>query len=260
MPTNVTIPMHLIDEPEVAMRTEIGDDYLRELADDIQAQGLINPISVKKEGDRYRIGAGHRRYLAHKLLGREVIEARDYTDDATPLEAIKFAENMLRVDVTDAEMAIWLAEIQDKHHYDIDTLMRLTRRTENWINTRLQLFAGDKGVFAALSNGLIKLGHAVTLNRFPAEFRAQYLEACINSTPPVRVVENWLIDLKKMGIEGLPQPVAPDGAAPAVLLPGVIAEACWFCGSNALSWTMEFPRIHQHCREMIQKQVAEAGG
>lgn len=260
MPVRVTIPLHLIDEPEVAMRTDISDDYLRELSDNIAANGLINPISVRRDGERYNIAAGHCRYLAHKLLNRDTIEANDFTADKVDIEAIKISENLCRSEVSDYEMALYLAEIQDKYHYDIETLMRLTRRSENWINTRLQLFAGDKAVFDALGAGKIKLSHAVVLNRFPVECRLQYLDAAINSTPPTRVMEQWLIDYGK---QTAMQTASPDGAQSTgepQVLPGVTVEACWYCQSSALAWTMEFPRIHQHCRELIQKAVREAGG
>jgi ParB-like chromosome segregation protein Spo0J len=62
MPVAVTIPLHLIDEPEVAMRSDISDDYLRDLADNITATDCINPISVTRNGERYTIAAGHCRY------------------------------------------------------------------------------------------------------------------------------------------------------------------------------------------------------
>jgi ParB/RepB/Spo0J family partition protein len=260
MPVQRDIPMHLLDEPEIAMRTEIADDYLRELADDIAAKGLINPIAVIGEGERFRIMAGHCRFLAHKLLDMQTIRANDYTGEAVNPEAIKIAENLFRNDITDAEWCVYLSDIQEKYHYDIETLKSMTRRSEDWINKRLSLFAGDQTVFEALQAGLIKLAHALVLNRFPEQWRAYYLHMCINSTPPAKVVENWLADLKKMGLDNQ-QPVAdavPQGETPA--LPGVVTEACAICGGNNMPWTMQFPRMHQHCLEMIHNAMKQQAG
>jgi ParB/RepB/Spo0J family partition protein len=257
MPVLRNIPMHLIDEPEIPMRTDIDDGYLSDLAADIAAKGLINPIAVKGEGERFRIMAGHCRFLAHKQLGRDTIEAKDYSDENVNAEEFKIAENLHRTDITDAEWATYLSDIQQKYHYDIETLKRMTRRSEDWINKRLSLFDGDKAVFAALQAGQINLAHALVLNRFPDQWRAQYLQQCIESTPPAKVVQQWLVDLKKMGLDNMqPMAEAPVEAVSAVL-PGVVTEACTICGGNNMPWTMMFPRIHQHCLEMIQKAMRD---
>lgn len=260
MPTNVTIPLHLIDEPEVAMRSDISDDYLRELADNIAEQGLHQPIGVKANGERFRIGYGHCRFLAHKLLGKENIEARDYTADSISLEAMKITENLCRNDVSDADTATYLHDIQTKYRYDIETLMRMTRRSEGWINMRLGLFRGDMDVFAALQRGDIKLGHALVLNRFPDNFRAQYLQSAINSTPPIKVIEQWLVDLRKLNLEGYEKPEEGVAPTPGVVLPGVKVEACTLCGGDQMNWTMIFPRVHEHCMKMIVDKIREAEG
>ncbi len=53
-------------------------ETLKELAWSIQKKGLINPITVYQTGDKYRLVAGERRYLASTLAGKTEIEARIY--------------------------------------------------------------------------------------------------------------------------------------------------------------------------------------
>lgn len=258
MPKLVDVPMHLIDEPEIAMRVEIPDDYLRSLAENIAANGLINPVSVERNGDRYTLGAGHCRYLAHKLLGRETIPANDFTGDGVNLEAIKVSENLCRHDISDAEMAVYMQELIDKHQYNLEQLMDITKRSEAWIATRLSLFRGDREVFDAMAAGKIKLSAAVVLNKFPDQFRHQYLHICIDSTPPARVIEGWLTDLIKMGLPQQDLAVTDGAPAATELAPGVVLNTCWVCLSDSLGWTMKFDPIHQHCKEMIERQLHEA--
>jgi len=258
MPVTKFIQLHLIDEPEIAMRTEIPDEYIASLADDIERNGLINPIAVTKVSDRYQLHAGHCRYLAHQRLKREMIEARDYTDDTVNLEAIKFSENNARLDVSDADMANYLDDLCKKHNYNIDQLKAITGKSEAWINMRLSLMTGDMQVFLALQQNKIKLGHAVGLNKFPEEYRAMYLDICIQTTPPVRLVQEWLNKLKLQHSDPLPAgSVTPEGA-PAQALPGVVLDSCELCKGTEMNWTMNFHRLHDHCFMVIKEAMAQA--
>lgn len=258
MPVNKTIPLHLLDDPEIAMRSEIDDGYIDKLAAEIARDGLINPVAVKKVSDRYVVIAGHCRTIAKRKLGHETIEVRDYTGENINTERIKCRENLGRRDVNDAGIAVYLAEIQEKNHYTMQELEEMTGESEDWINKRLSLFAGDKAVFDALMKGQIKLGHALVLNRFPDEYRAQHLQIVINSTPPVRVVEDFLKQCKLIVMQQTqPQQEAPAPGA-ATVVPGVVIEGCEICKSSELNWTLVYVRIHKHCLDMIHRSIDDA--
>src|SRR6266481_3639435 len=243
------IPLHLIDQPALAQRSQMNEEQLAELAADIQRNGLIHPIAVYGVDGRYQIAAGHRRYMACRMINRESIEARDYTGSGIQPEAIMFAENGYREEISDCDMAIWLSQITEKYNLPIDQLMKLTGKSENWINKRLSLFSGDKRIFDALYAGHINLGHAVELNQFPDDYIAMYLEVVIRSTPPIATVRQWRHDLQ---LQNMPAPVSQDGqpqpAGPAPL-PGVVVESCWWCESNMMPWSMRHVRVHEHCLE-----------
>lgn len=252
MPVSKTIPLHLLDDPEVAMRSEIDDAYIDELAADIARNGLINPVAVKKVSDRYVIVAGHCRTIAMRKLGRDSIEVRDYTGESIDTEVIKCRENLGRRDVSDADIAEYLSDIQARNHYTLEKLQEITGQSEDWISKRLSLFAGDRDVFDALRIKKINLGHALVLNKFPAEYRGQYLQVVINSTPPIRVVEDFLRQVKLMQTTPLPAQAEGAPAAPDAPPPGVVIDACEVCRSTELNWTMQFIRVHKHCWNMIQ--------
>jgi hypothetical protein len=110
-----------------------------------------------------------------------------------------------------------------------------------------------------MQRGEIKLGHAIILNRFPDGYRAQYLQAAVNSTPPIKVMEQWYTDFRKMNLPDTPQSEGSAPAAPAELAPGVNVECCELCGGNQMPWAMRFPRVHEHCMKMIVDKLTEAG-
>jgi ParB family chromosome partitioning protein len=87
-------------------RQTFDPDALRDLADSIAAQGLIQPITVTPRGDGYMIVAGERRFRAHGLLGCESIPClvQDMDDRTVMLQAI--IENAMRRDVNLIEEAV----------------------------------------------------------------------------------------------------------------------------------------------------------
>jgi len=81
---------------------------LEELAQSIEANGLIHPITVESIGDgTYRVVVGERRTRAYLLLGRTVIEAKVRDDLTNPKKRLIYqvAENVNREDLSDADMA-----------------------------------------------------------------------------------------------------------------------------------------------------------
>lgn len=255
MPINKQVPVHLVDDPDDAMRTEMDDEKMAELMADIAANGLTNPIAVEKIGQRYKTIAGHRRLVAHRKLGKEMIEVRDYTGESYNPDAVKFGENFKREDISDADAAIWLSELVDKHNYDSERLIAITGKSENWISTRLALFHGNEQVFNALTRKQINLGTAALLNKFPPDYIPQYLDVCINTTPPVRLVQDWLDTVKRLAAAPIDnQPTAEPGQQPAVM-PGLVIECCEICRSAELIHMMKFYKIHEHCFRMIMNAI-----
>lgn len=92
-------------------RKQFDENSIKELANSIKEKGLLQPIIVRKVGDKYLIIAGERRYRACKLLGMEkipcVVKA---VDDAKDILEIQIIENMQREDISQIERARALQE------------------------------------------------------------------------------------------------------------------------------------------------------
>lgn len=93
-------------------RKDLGE--IEDLIASIEETGLINPISVKREGDKYLLLAGGRRLTAFIEAGWEVIDAKIYPEDLTELElrSIELDENLNRKDMDFKEEA---ALKEEKH-------------------------------------------------------------------------------------------------------------------------------------------------
>ncbi|MCB1019776.1 MAG: ParB/RepB/Spo0J family partition protein, partial [Acidobacteria bacterium] len=102
------IPLDAIDVNPHQPRTEFAPGALEELARSIKADGLIQPILVRPNGDRYLLVAGERRMRASRAAGLTLIPAvvRDIADDR--LLEIALVENIQREDLNPIEVAIAL--------------------------------------------------------------------------------------------------------------------------------------------------------
>ena len=108
------IALDKIERDESQPRKNFDEDTLRDLAESIEAYGLLQPIVIRKKPnalDRYIIVAGERRYRASQLLKARTIKAvllETKTDDAE-LGYLQVIENIKRDALTTAELADFIA-------------------------------------------------------------------------------------------------------------------------------------------------------
>jgi len=110
---HVKLPLDLIDPNPYQPRHAFPMDELEALASSISEAGLLQPISVRKVGERYQIIAGERRFRAHKLLGRPSIEALVTASEDSDMAVLALAENIDREDLSDFEIGKALRQVEN---------------------------------------------------------------------------------------------------------------------------------------------------
>jgi len=161
--------MDLIDEPTNAMRSDIEDADIAALAASIEHVGLLQPITVRKVGERYEIIAGHRRYTAHKVLGRALITSVVIEADEKTSDAIKVHENLYRTDVNPVDQAIFLAEYMQRSTMTVPELAAQVNRSEAWVMSRLQILEYPRYLIEMVGEGKLSMATAAILNQIPNE-------------------------------------------------------------------------------------------
>lgn len=252
---NKLVSLALIDPPRNPMRIEMNDADLESLARDIAQKGLIHPLSVRRDGERYYVIAGHRRYMACKLIHADEVEVKDYTGSKLSDESIKFSENRRRAEVNPAEEANWLDDLQKSGDLTLEQLMQETGESESWINSRLALMRGDKRVFDLLFARRLNLAQATELNKFPDDFRLQYITQAVESGANAKQLHRWRHELKQMGLETMPGKPVDGSTQPAPVIPGAVIDACVLCHGNQANWDMTFVRVHQVCLNSVVKAL-----
>ena len=160
----VDIEIGLIDANPFQPRKSFSDENLQELANTIKVHGLIQPIVVRKVGDRYQIISGERRTRASKLAGFSTIKAQIYEnlDDKTMAEWA-LIENIQRVDLNPVEIAKSYQQLIDDHGYTHEDLSKIVGKSRSAITNSLRLLKLPESVLLWISEGKISGGAARAL-------------------------------------------------------------------------------------------------
>ena len=181
------------------------DSALQELAQSIKEHGVIQPIIVRKVGDKYEIIAGERRFRASQLAGKETIPAlvRDIDDK----EAAKIAllENLQRKDLTPIEEAKTYQTILKLDNITQDELAQNLGKSQSAVANKLRLLNLDEEVQTALLNSKISERHARSLLPLDHEKQRELLHKIINERLTVRQVDEEIMKLTGKMPEAVPE-------------------------------------------------------
>jgi ParB family transcriptional regulator, chromosome partitioning protein len=136
-PVGRMIAVDQIDTVPEQPRRQMGD--LADLVASIKAKGVLEPILVRKEGVRFRIIAGERRYRASRLAGLTQIPCIEIdVDDKGTLE-ISLIENLQRRDLSPVEEAHGIKQLCDKFLYTHEEVARRLGKSRSAITEILAL-------------------------------------------------------------------------------------------------------------------------
>lgn len=158
------VPIARIERGRYQPRREFDPERLRELAESISAQGVIQPIVVRPlEGQRYEIIAGERRWRAAQQAGLHEIPVvvRD-VDEQTSL-AIALVENIQRADLNPLEEATALQRLQQEFELTHQEVALAVGKSRTSVTNLLRLLELESEVMRLLDQGRLEMGHARAL-------------------------------------------------------------------------------------------------
>lgn len=138
-PSVLRLSLDLIEPPEIQLRGQIDSQRIDDLANSMARVGLINPITVRKENERYKIVAGHRRYLAARRLGWQFIDARIVDPASAPSIATSLHENLYRENLTPMEEAALCEYLVHDQGMNLEEAARAVSHSPEWVERRLNL-------------------------------------------------------------------------------------------------------------------------
>ena len=144
-------------------RKNFNKEQMEELTNSIKVRGIIQPIIVRKQSDKYEIIAGERRWQAAQNAGlHEVPIVEVQADDLKSLE-FAIVENVQRDDLNPIEEANGYKRLIDQFQYDQDKVAKFIGKSRAYITNCLRLLSLPEKVIKFIEEKKLSQGHAKVL-------------------------------------------------------------------------------------------------
>jgi len=163
------IPVELIDPNPYQPRTVFEPEALEELKKSIIANGLIQPVTIRRvEGGRYQLISGERRLRACREIGMKEIPAYIIIvqSDETML-AMALIENIQREKLNPIEVSLAYKRLMDECHLTQEQIAETVGKDRTTVANSIRLLKLPDEIKEALVNEKISMGHARALINLP---------------------------------------------------------------------------------------------
>ena len=199
-----TLPVEQIRRGRYQPRRNFDEDRLRELADSIMAQGMVQPIVVRPVGERsYEIIAGERRWRAAQMAGLADVPVviRDVDDQAAM--AMALIENIQRDDLNPLEEATALHRLLSEFELTHQQVAQAVGKSRTTVTNLIRLLELNPDVKERVERGELEMGHARALLALSGSVQSEAAAQVASKGMSVRETEALVRRL------GQPRPSAP---------------------------------------------------
>ncbi|MEM8844894.1 MAG: ParB/RepB/Spo0J family partition protein [Pseudomonadota bacterium] len=158
------IAVDLVDRSPYQPRQTIAQEGLTELAESIRTQGLIQPIIVRKQGKRYELIAGERRWRAAQLAELHEVPAVIKQADEKAAAAMALVENLQREDLNPIEEAQAVANLIEHFDWTHQEVANAVGKARATVSNLLRLLELSRDVQKLIRSDKISMGHARALH------------------------------------------------------------------------------------------------
>lgn len=188
-----TCPVELIDPNPLQPREDFSPSELREMAQSVKEVGIVTPLLVSKNGDRYQLIAGERRLRAAKMAGLERVPV--VVREVSPTESLELAivENIHRKDLNPIEEAAAYQKLLEELNLTQEALAKRVGKDRATIANLLRLLRLPSAIQKDLIEGRMSMGHARALAGVKSEKRQLALrELVVRNQLSVRELEKLI--------------------------------------------------------------------
>jgi len=248
------ISLDLIDGPKGALRMDIDPEALNELAQSISEIGLLQPILLAIDGERFEVVFGDRRYRAHKKLGLSTIKAIVRQMTHQEIGIARATENISRDDLTPIEEAATYKNLLEEYGLTLEQVAKKMSKTPGTIKRRMDLLRMPPALQQAVHKKQISMTVAESLWSISDEASLDYyLMFAIENGCTKEVARSWAKDWKDTqrrtqtpGSEGGQVDLSPSEPRPSYV-------PCDICNQPVDLNTTKFFRTCPECFRAIKK-------
>lgn len=154
------VPVERVQPCPFQPRKDFTPEALQELADSIKAQGIIQPLVVRRKGDRFELIAGERRWRAAQLAGLKELPV--ILRDATDHEVLELAliENLQRENLNPIEEALGYSELMNRFQLRQEDIAGKVGKSRAAVANALRLLKLPADVQSWVRDNRLSVGHA----------------------------------------------------------------------------------------------------
>lgn len=192
------IDISLIDRNINQPRKNFDEKALKELASSIKQHGIIQPLVLRKVGERFQIVAGERRFRASKIAGLKKVPAvvKEFTE--REISEIAIIENLQREDLNPIESARAIQNLVDSYNLTQETVADRIGKSRSAVANTLRLLTLPDEIVSLVEQSKLSAGHARTL--LAVEDSKKQIELalfCVSKKISVRDLEKMIKQLSK---------------------------------------------------------------
>jgi ParB family chromosome partitioning protein len=155
----IHVPLGSIRPNARQPRRRIDAESIAALGESVRAQGVVQPVVVRRVGDGYELIAGERRWRAAKAAGLATLPAVVRQSDDRESLLLALVENVAREDLSAVEEARAYAVLQDEFGLSLGELAERLGRSKPAVSNRLRLLELPDDVLALVERGTLTEGH-----------------------------------------------------------------------------------------------------
>ena len=156
-------------------RTYFDKKALNDLAESIKSLGIIQPITLRKDGEKFEIISGERRFRASKIAGLETIPAYIRLVNDQELLEMALVENIQREDLDPIEVALTYQRLLDEVGMTQENLSQRVGKERSTITNSVRLLKLSPDIQKGVRSGQISAGHGRAIMGLDSEEKRQIL-------------------------------------------------------------------------------------
>ncbi len=225
----VEIPVEKIQVGDNALRMEFDDEEVSDLAASIRRIGIIIPLAVAAEGDKFLVIAGHRRLAAARQCSLEKVPCCVHKHSIAVQKEISFAENFFRQDLSPLEVAAGIKDVLENQTMTLDELAAAMHRSKHWVTQMVNMLAWPDDVLQAIHAGWLSVSAGANIALINDDtYRGFLLKNAQENGVTARTTAAWLQAWRSM--EPPEEAVSREpGPAAAASVPAIPQAPCLCC-------------------------------
>ncbi len=158
-----TVKVEDLEPSKYQPRKEFNQEALDALVNSIKEKGVLQPLLVRKNGEKYEIIAGERRWRASKIAGLNEVPVIEKELDNQEVLEVALIENLLRENLTAIEEAEGFNRLINEFSHTHEALSQIVGKSRSYITNTLRLLSLPVSIQEMIKNNVLSAGHARAL-------------------------------------------------------------------------------------------------